>query len=63
VGEHEAGQRLFQVAHDPRCAKSVGNTKGHFHFTRYICILQPNKLFDPQYPDLGRLLVVEWWSP
>jgi len=22
VGEHEAGQRLFQVAHDPRCAKS-----------------------------------------
>lgn len=22
VGEHEAGQRLMQVAHDPRCAKS-----------------------------------------
>lgn len=22
VGEHEAGQRLFQVAHDPRCQKS-----------------------------------------
>ena len=22
VGEHEAGQRLFQVAHDPRCSKS-----------------------------------------
>jgi len=22
VGEHEAGQRLFQAAHDPRCAKS-----------------------------------------
>jgi hypothetical protein len=22
VGEHEAGQRLFQVAHDPRCKKS-----------------------------------------
>lgn len=22
VGEHEAGQRLFQVAHDPRCTKS-----------------------------------------
>lgn len=22
VGEHEAGQRLFQVCHDPRCAKS-----------------------------------------
>jgi hypothetical protein len=22
VGEHEAGQRLFQVIHDPRCAKS-----------------------------------------
>jgi protochlorophyllide reductase len=22
VGEHEAGQRLFQTAHDPRCAKS-----------------------------------------
>ena len=22
MGEHEAGQRLFQVAHDPRCAKS-----------------------------------------
>lgn len=22
VGEHEAGQRLFQVAHDPRCNKS-----------------------------------------
>jgi hypothetical protein len=22
VGEHEAGQRLFQVVHDPRCAKS-----------------------------------------
>ena len=22
VGEEEAGQRLFQVAHDPRCAKS-----------------------------------------
>lgn len=22
VGEHEAGQRLFQVAHDPRCVKS-----------------------------------------
>ncbi|GKY97355.1 hypothetical protein MPSEU_000693900 [Mayamaea pseudoterrestris] len=22
VGEHEAGQRLFQLAHDPRCAKS-----------------------------------------
>jgi len=22
VGEHEAGQRLFQAAHDPRCSKS-----------------------------------------
>ena len=22
MGEHEAGQRLFQVAHDPRCSKS-----------------------------------------
>jgi hypothetical protein len=22
VGEHEAGQRLFQVVHDPRCSKS-----------------------------------------
>lgn len=22
VGEHEAGQRLFQVVHDPRCRKS-----------------------------------------
>jgi hypothetical protein len=22
VGEHEAGQRLFQLAHDPRCSKS-----------------------------------------
>lgn len=22
VGEHEAGQRLFQVVHDPRCTKS-----------------------------------------
>ena len=22
VGEHEAGQRLFQVVHDPRCVKS-----------------------------------------
>lgn len=22
VSEHEAGQRLFQVAHDPRCSKS-----------------------------------------
>ena len=22
VGEHEAGQRLFQAVHDPRCSKS-----------------------------------------
>ena len=22
MGEHEAGQRLFQVVHDPRCSKS-----------------------------------------
>jgi protochlorophyllide reductase len=29
VSEHEAGQRLFQVIHDPRCSKSGGMFHGH----------------------------------
>ncbi len=36
VSEQEAGQRLFQVAHDPRCSKSGGK---HFHSNHIIQML------------------------
>lgn len=39
VSEQEAGQRLFQVAHDPRCSKSGGENAFQLNSAATLMIL------------------------
>ena len=57
VSEQEAGQRLFQVAHDPRCSKSGGKFPCEWfefmiRFVTYFFI----------FSIIISVLVMEWWS-